>query len=716
MTVIKFDSVFPGGSPRKHRNVLVALVHGGAGGSSGAVMIGDTIKVALDVNGLGSADLAVNETITPAGTYYQCTLEGSSPSVVRLIQILTATAANTQWSAPAIQVFSPPPPSAGGGAGGVSVHNLLTGRSDADAHPTSAVTGLTAALAGKQPLDSDLTALAALTTTTYGRALLELADAAGGRTALGLGTAATSASTAFEVAGAAAAAQAASQPLDSDLTAMAALTTTTYGRAFLALADAAAGRTALGLGTAATTAATAYEVAGAAAAAQAAAVQRANHTGTQAPATIVGTAVVTADARLSDARTPTAHAASHVAAGSDALTLSKSQVGLGNVDNTTDATKPVSTAQAAADAAVLAASQPLDSDLTAIAALATTAGGISPLALTPSKGGVIVGTSGTATAILAVGANGTALVADSTLANGIKWASPVDVQLFTASGTWTKPDVSAAGIVEVICIGSGGGGGSGRNGAAATIRGGGGGGAAGAYIVGRWLAADLTASPYTITVPAGGAGGAGRASANSGIAGTAPGNTSFGTALVAVGGAGGGGGTNLIGGAGGAATNFNMDQPFKTSGSGGAGGPGGTGGAGGTAGTPGVSVFPGGGGGGGGTTTGNIRDDFGGAGGAAGAASGTGSTLITGGAAGGGASGAAGGSSVASSTVSQIIGAAGGGGGNSSDTAVAGGAGGAGGTYGGGGGGGGAITTNGSIASGAGGAGGKGMVLVITWR
>ena len=42
------------------------------------------------------------------------------------------------------------------------------------------------------------------------------------------------------------------QPLDSDLTAIAALSTTAYGRAFLALADAAAARTALALGTLAT--------------------------------------------------------------------------------------------------------------------------------------------------------------------------------------------------------------------------------------------------------------------------------------------------------------------------------------------------------------------------------------------------------------------------------------------------------------------------------
>jgi uncharacterized protein (UPF0333 family) len=103
-----------------------------------------------------------------------------------------------------------------------------------------------------QPLDGDLTAIAALATTTYGRAFLALVDAAAGRTALGLGSSAVLDSTAFDAAGAAAAAQAASQPLDSDLTAIAALTTTPFGRAFLALVDAAAGRTALGLGGAAT--------------------------------------------------------------------------------------------------------------------------------------------------------------------------------------------------------------------------------------------------------------------------------------------------------------------------------------------------------------------------------------------------------------------------------------------------------------------------------
>lgn len=103
-----------------------------------------------------------------------------------------------------------------------------------------------------QAYDSDLALIAALVTTPYGRAFLTLADAVAGRTALGLGTAALSATGDFDAAGAAAAAQAASQPLDSDLTLIAALSTAPFGRALLTLADAPALRSTAGLGTVAT--------------------------------------------------------------------------------------------------------------------------------------------------------------------------------------------------------------------------------------------------------------------------------------------------------------------------------------------------------------------------------------------------------------------------------------------------------------------------------
>jgi hypothetical protein len=123
----------------------------------------------------------------------------------------------------------------GGGGGGVgtvtAVNNVAP---DADGN-----VDITATDVGAQPVDSDLTAVAALNTTAYGRAFLELANAAAGRTALGLGTAATSAITDF-------------QPADSDLDAIAQLATTAYGRSLLTQVNAPAARTALGLGTAAT--------------------------------------------------------------------------------------------------------------------------------------------------------------------------------------------------------------------------------------------------------------------------------------------------------------------------------------------------------------------------------------------------------------------------------------------------------------------------------
>lgn len=99
-------------------------------------------------------------------------------------------------------------------------------------------TSALALTANVQPLDSDLTAIAALTTTAFGRGLLELANQAALLSAAG--AAAASHTHAQADVTNLVTDLAAKQPLDSDLTAIAALTTTAFGRAFLAFADEAA--------------------------------------------------------------------------------------------------------------------------------------------------------------------------------------------------------------------------------------------------------------------------------------------------------------------------------------------------------------------------------------------------------------------------------------------------------------------------------------------
>lgn len=119
----------------------------------------------------------------------------------------------------------------------------LASKQDASTAATDAE--LAAAVAGLQPLDSDLTAIAALSTTAFGRSLLALADAAAARTAIGAAPS-SHGHAESEITGLVAD-LAGKQPLDSDLTAIAALSTTTFGRSLLTLADAAAGRSSLGL-------------------------------------------------------------------------------------------------------------------------------------------------------------------------------------------------------------------------------------------------------------------------------------------------------------------------------------------------------------------------------------------------------------------------------------------------------------------------------------
>jgi hypothetical protein len=97
---------------------------------------------------------------------------------------------------------------------------------------------------------SDLTALSAIASTDL-VALVDVSDVTYAVTGTDKKATISDLATAVATAGGLATTSAVAagyQPLDSDLTAIAALTTTSFGLAFLALADAAAGRTALGLG------------------------------------------------------------------------------------------------------------------------------------------------------------------------------------------------------------------------------------------------------------------------------------------------------------------------------------------------------------------------------------------------------------------------------------------------------------------------------------
>jgi hypothetical protein len=96
-----------------------------------------------------------------------------------------------------------------------------------------------AAASTYQPLDTDLTSIAALTTTTHGRSLLTGADAAATRSALGLGTLATQNGTISDYLTTATAAST-YQILDADLTSIAALSTTSFGRSLLTQPNGAA--------------------------------------------------------------------------------------------------------------------------------------------------------------------------------------------------------------------------------------------------------------------------------------------------------------------------------------------------------------------------------------------------------------------------------------------------------------------------------------------
>lgn len=151
MTTLLIAAVDTSGVPLAHRTVEVATIAGRAGGhpSAGGPVIVAPVTVRLDETGSASVDVTPTDALDVPGAFVRVTVLGSSPTIVRSLTIPSGPA-TVDWADPALQVADPVIPEVGvtrhqldtalADLGhGTSVHGDLAGRDAPGSHPAAAV-------------------------------------------------------------------------------------------------------------------------------------------------------------------------------------------------------------------------------------------------------------------------------------------------------------------------------------------------------------------------------------------------------------------------------------------------------------------------------------------------------------------------------------------------------------------------------------------------